>query len=114
MTTTETPEPLNLTFTVNALCVAETRLRKPLVAILEELQSEEGASLNTLRALVAAGRIAHTHPAYAAAGFDGAIGACYNQAKAGEIIDRHGIDFVAAAVGTSLRAFVGTISGQPR
>jgi predicted ATPase len=47
---------MNLKFNTNVLAAAEQSLRKPLITILEELESEEGVSLTTLRALVAAGR----------------------------------------------------------
>lgn len=107
------PVDLRLRFTVNTLCLAEASLRKPLAAIFEEVQSEDGAEMRTLRALVAAGRV-HLEPMARAAevpGYSFPLAPYYDENRAGQLIEKHGIAVVAEQVGRALAAFVARISG---
>ncbi len=108
---TETTD-LQLHYTVDALCLAEESLKKPLAAIFEEVQSEEGAELRTLRALVAAGRVhlASIAPATRYLGID-IRGPAFSELQAGKLIEKHGIAVVAEQVGTALAMFVAKVSG---
>lgn len=104
---------LRLRYTVNTLCIAEASLGQPLASIFDEVNSEAGTSLRTLRALVAAGRV-HLSPM---AGFERAPGAnvsltpYYDENTAGRLIEKHGIDVVAEQVGTALRQFITKVAG---
>lgn len=107
------PVDLRLRFTVNTLCLAEASLRKPLAAIFEEVQSDAGAELRTLRALVAAGRV-HLNPMAAAAeipGYGVSLALYYDETAAGQLIEKHGIATAAEQVGKALAAAVARISG---
>ncbi len=88
---------MNLKFNANGLAAAEKSLGKPLVAILAELESEDGTSLSTLRALVAAGRMGALYANLPAVFLD--------EFAAGRLIDEHGTAKVAEAVGKALRAY---------
>lgn len=88
---------MNLKFNANALCAVEHSLKKPFVEIIQELESETGASLSTLRALLAAGI---THGRYPS------LPVSYlNLDEAGRVIDERSIDAVAVEVGKALRTY---------
>ena len=91
---------MNLKFDTNVLAAAEESLRKPLVAILAELESEEGASLSTLRALVAAGTYRTKYPSM------DFLPVILDEPSAGRLIDDGGTTAAAEAVGKALREFV--------
>lgn len=104
---------LNLRYTVNVMCLAEASLGKPLSVIFEELESEQGASLMTLRALVAAGRV-HLNTPFRTAlvpGINAPLTPFYDENAAGKLIDDHGINEVAGQVGVAIRGFVKKIAG---
>lgn len=88
---------MNLTYTANALCAVEEKLGKSLVSILAELELEEGASLTTLRALVAAGRHGAMYAAMPATFLD--------EHTAGRLIDEHGAASCSGAVGKALKTY---------
>lgn len=88
---------MKLVFNANGLAAAEQSLRKPLVAILAELESEEGCSISTLRALVAAGRMGALYANLPAV--------FLNEFEAGHLIDEHGTAKTAEAVGKALKAY---------
>lgn len=88
---------MKLNFTANALTAVEAALGKPLVAVLAELETEEGASLTTLRALVAAGRFGALYPKLPAAFLD--------EHSAGRLIDEYGPAVAAAAVGEAIEEY---------
>lgn len=107
-----TENNLDLHYTVSTCCLAEASLGKPLASIFEELQSEEGASLKTLRALVAAGRV-HKFPGYAIANhMGGMLQQCFDEVAAGKLIEKHGLDAVASQVGLALGAFIAKLTGK--
>lgn len=88
---------MNLTFTANTLCAAERAIGKPLVAILAELESDAGASLTTLRALVAAGRHGAMYPTMPVIYID--------EPAAGRLIDDRGTTASAEAVGKAFKEY---------
>lgn len=88
---------MNLTFTANTLCAAERAIGKPLVAILAELESDAGASLTTLRALVAAGRHGAMYASLPAVYLD--------EFSAGRLLDEHGTTASAEAVGKAFKEY---------
>lgn len=90
-------DKLTLTYDANKLCDAERLAGRPLAAMLAELESDEGASLTTLRALYAAGMINVSYP-YLPAG-------PWHAEMAGRAIDRHGTARCAEAVGKGLAAY---------
>lgn len=97
---------LNLKFDINALCVAEALTGKKAVEILDEMEAQEGTSLSTLRALVAAGRV-YSSP-YAKMPFINMVGLADERA-AGMLIETVGLNVTAAAVGEALQQFFQTL-----
>ncbi len=88
---------MNLTYTANTLCAAEKSAGKPFIAMIAEMESDEGVSLTTLRALVAAGRAGDLYGAMPVVFLD--------EMSAGKLIDDHGTEACAEAVGKALRAY---------
>jgi len=88
---------MNLTYTANTLCAAEKSAGKPFIAMIAEMESDEGVSLTTLRALVAAGRAGDLYGSMPLIFLD--------EMAAGNLIDDHGTEACAAAVGKALRAY---------
>jgi len=88
---------MNLKYNANVICAAEKALNKRFVEILEELESKEGASLSTLRALLAAGVSGAQYP--------GGMFDFIDTARAGSLIDQHGVDVIAADIGKALRGY---------
>jgi len=104
---------LRLRYTVNTLCIAEASLGQPLASIFDEVNSEAGTSLRTLRALVAAGRV-HLNPMAAIAevpGYGVSLAPYYDENAAGGLIEKHGINVVAEQVGVALRRFIAKVAG---
>lgn len=92
---------MKLVFNTNVLAAAELSLRKPLISILAELESEEGCSLSTLRALVAAGRYGVEYPRR-----HSFFPVFIDETTAGRLIDEHGTGTAAEAVGKALKAYL--------
>lgn len=92
---------MNLKLTANALCAVEQSVKKPFVDIIAELESEGGASLSTLRALLAAGIAVGRYPNMPFLHLD--------TDEAGRVLDERGIHAVATEVGKALRAYFDTV-----
>lgn len=88
---------MNLAYNTNLLCAAEKSAGKPFIAMIAEMESDEGVSLTTLRALVAAGRAGDLFGAMPVVFLD--------EMAAGKMIDVHGTEACAEAVGKALRAY---------
>lgn len=88
---------MKLKFDANALCEVERIVGKRMVEIIEELESEAGASLVALRAFVAAGM----HRARWASMPFGNL----DLTSAGNEIDKVGTNAAADAVGKALAAY---------
>lgn len=82
-------------FSINRLVVVEGILRKPIREVLEEIQSEAGASLATLRALVAVGRMRYDFA-------HSAVAPCVDLSEAGLEIERVGVEVAGQRVGAAL------------
>ena len=89
---------MNLTYNANVLCAAERVVGKTMIAICTELESDDGVSLSTLRALVAAGR--------AGAQYGDGILVHLDEFAAGRLIDQHGNGACVEAVGKALKAYI--------
>lgn len=103
---------LRLRYTVNTICLAEASLNKSFAAIFEEVNSDDGTDLRTLRALVAAGRV-HQSPVAAAAeipGYGFSLTPYYDENGAGQLIEKHGIAVVAEQVGVALGRFISKVA----
>jgi hypothetical protein len=94
---------MDIKFTANAICAAERVIGKPFGAIIGELESEDGASLSTVRALLAAGRVGARYADMSTIRLDHFV--AFEEAAAGTMIDAEGVDAVAAALGTALREY---------
>ena len=90
---------INLKFNANVLCAAEKYAGEKIVEILEDMDSEAGISLTSLRALVAAGRAGAAYPSTFPIAF-------LDEHAAGILIDSHGTAETAVAVGQALRDYV--------
>ncbi|MBZ9984745.1 hypothetical protein LB521_26805 [Mesorhizobium sp. BR-1-1-8] len=88
---------MNLKFTANTLVAAEKSAGKSFVDIIAELDSKSGASLTTIRALLAAGL----------AGANSNYLVFLDDHGAGKVIDERGIDVVAVEIGKALRTYFG-------
>jgi len=99
---------MDLKFTANSVCAAERALGKSFGDILAELDSDQGASLSTLRALVAAGQLgdkyAGLHPMFLSV-------LRPDEYEAGKLIDAEGVEVAATAVGTALRGYFASVMG---
>ena len=93
---------MNLRYNANVLCAVEHAVRKPLVEVLAELESDGGTSLSTLRALVAAGQYGATFPNFPATMLD--------EYQAGHLIDKHGTAACAEAVGKALKSYFSKVT----
>ncbi|MFG1396136.1 hypothetical protein [Roseixanthobacter pseudopolyaromaticivorans] len=99
-----TSKTLTLAFDVNSIVAAETALGAKIADIIAELRSETGASLRTLRALVAASQIDKHMARYVSLPIREG-----EYRKATEIIERHGTGATTEAVGLALAAFLVTM-----
>lgn len=88
---------MKLVFSANAFANAEKTAGKSLADIITELNSDAGASLTTIRALLAAAVTEAEYPK-----FPWAIPDVY---AAGKLIDEHGIETVAMEIGKALRSY---------
>lgn len=101
---------MKLVFDINSIVAAEQSLGKSLNEMLEEMQAERGASLRTLRALVAAGIMgAHTHR-LPKARIDMSRH-FYREDAAAEAIEVEGIENTVMAVSAALRTFLDRVGG---
>lgn len=104
---TEKPFP-PLRYSIGRLFAVERYLGRKVAELLEEMQSETGISIVTLTALVAAGRIDKGHERLLALDqLAGALVGILPHAVA--LIEQHGVKTAAAAVGTSLGAYLPTV-----
>ncbi|MEN5278176.1 hypothetical protein ABE527_14645 [Brucella sp. TWI432] len=104
---------LELKYSVNALCVLERTLGKRAVDIVEDLEADGGPAIHTLRAVVAAGWLWNDHMAKLAMGMPEMMGEVrLNLPKAGNAIDRIGINGASRQVGRALGEFLRSIGGE--
>jgi hypothetical protein len=98
-------------FTIPSIAVAERRLGLKLGDIIEQVQSETGLALRTLRTLMAAG-MAPAGPRWL---MDTAAESWVEQAErqADTLILKWGTAACASAVGPDLGAFLLTLEGRP-
>ena len=106
--------PISLIYTIPRMASVEAALGKKLGAILDEVQSEDGVSLTTLRTLIAHGQR------------DGLVGMLARMSGgplpshashipldwADDLILQHGLSDSAQAVGAALAAFVKTLEKE--
>lgn len=90
-----------LSYNVNKVAAVEKTMGRPLSALVKELQSEDGASLSTLRALVAGGRMRYPE-------LD--MSMTMELPLAGTMIDKHGTAAISGAVGRALGDFLKELS----
>lgn len=106
-----TPKELRLTFSVAAIIWAERELHTKLAVIVEELQSEAGPSLRTLRALLTAGSPSDLERRIldmSGAGLP-SLGPLLDQRKSSRLVEVHGVAACSAAVGKAMGEFLATI-----
>jgi hypothetical protein len=104
---------IDLRYDVNAVCLAEKLLGKKSVEIIKELESLDGVSLRTLRALIAVGLIwqnplAKISEAVTWLGESG-LG-LVDERGAGKLIEEVGVSVAAVAVGDKLGEFFRQLS----
>ncbi|MBL8576133.1 MAG: hypothetical protein JNK47_02820 [Mesorhizobium sp.] len=99
-------DTLGLSYTTNKVAALEVHVGRSISEIIAELQSEKGASLATLRAAVAAGRIRFPDALI------GHIAVQMELGDAGRLIDEYGTAVVGSAVGAQLGDFLRTLSAE--
>lgn len=106
-------DDLELKYSVNALCVLERTLGKRTVDIVEDLEADGGPAIHTLRAVIAAGWIwSDPFSKLAMQAPEMMQEVRLNLPKAGNAIDRIGINEASRQVGRALGAFLRTIGGE--
>lgn len=108
-----TKPKIDLRYSVNALCAAERSLGKRTVDIIEEMESDGGPAVQTLRAMLAAGLLWKDPMAKFAMNNPQAFGAPHLPlGEAGLLIDQLGVNAVSADVGIALGAFLRELGGE--
>lgn len=107
-----TPKELRLKFSVATVIWMEREMHTKLAVIIDELQSESGPSLRTLRALLTAGSPSDLQRRMldmSGAGLPG-LAPHLDQRNGSRLIEAHGVAACSAAVGKAMGEFLASIT----
>ncbi|TCK27979.1 hypothetical protein EV667_1975 [Ancylobacter aquaticus] len=105
------PKELRLKFSVASIVWAEKALETKLASIVDELQSESGPSLRTMRALLTAGSPSDMERKMLdMSSALSSIGVYLDQRNGSRLITEYGIAACSAAVGNALGVFLASIT----